>query len=104
MKAGRQRYHSRMQRVLDHIDRHLDENLDLDAVSGVAAFGPPNKTRSRLMQTIYTPEDVTIRDVPPDIGGVRGASRRSEKNRCDHPAIHCLAQSSRAVANNEFDL
>jgi AraC family transcriptional regulator len=27
-----------MRRVLDHIDRHLDGDLDLDAVSGVAAF------------------------------------------------------------------
>ena len=29
-----------MQRVLDHIDRHLDDTLDLAAVSGVAAFSP----------------------------------------------------------------
>jgi len=27
-----------MKRVLDHIDQHLDEDLDLDAVSSVAAF------------------------------------------------------------------
>jgi len=27
-----------MQRVLDHIDQHLDGDLDLDALSGVAAF------------------------------------------------------------------
>ncbi len=38
MKAARHNYHARMQRVLDHIDRHLDDDLDLDAVSGVAAF------------------------------------------------------------------
>ncbi len=38
MKAALHTYHARMQRVLDHIDRHLDDNLDLDAVSGVAAF------------------------------------------------------------------
>jgi AraC family transcriptional regulator len=31
-------YHARMQRVLDHIDRHLDGDLDLKTVSGVAAF------------------------------------------------------------------
>lgn len=31
-------YHARMQRVLDHIDRHLDGDLDLEAMSGVAAF------------------------------------------------------------------
>jgi AraC family transcriptional regulator len=38
MKAALQNYHARMQRVLDHIDRHLDDDLDLDAMSGVAAF------------------------------------------------------------------
>lgn len=38
MKASRQHYHARMQRVLDYIDQHLDGDLDLDAVSRVAAF------------------------------------------------------------------
>jgi AraC family transcriptional regulator len=38
MKAALPNYHARMQRVLDHIDRHLDDDLDLDAMSGVAAF------------------------------------------------------------------
>ncbi len=38
MKAALQNYHARMQRVLDHIDQHLNGNLDLDALSGVAAF------------------------------------------------------------------
>jgi len=38
MKAALQNYHARMQRVLDHIDRHLDDDLDLDTVSRVAAF------------------------------------------------------------------
>ncbi|KQS51928.1 MULTISPECIES: AraC family transcriptional regulator [unclassified Sphingomonas] len=38
MKAVVHNYHARMQRVLDHIDRHLDDDLDLNAVSGVAAF------------------------------------------------------------------
>lgn len=38
MKAALQNYHARMQRVLDHIDRHLDEDLDLDVLSGVAAY------------------------------------------------------------------
>lgn len=32
------RYHARMQRVLGHIDLHLDGDLSLDALSGVAAF------------------------------------------------------------------
>src|SRR5947209_13486353 len=38
MKAALQNYHARMQRVLDHIDRHLDGDLDLDALSSVAAY------------------------------------------------------------------
>ena len=38
MTAALDHYHARMQRVLDHIDRHLDGDLDLNAVSGVAAF------------------------------------------------------------------
>src|SRR5262249_14981920 len=38
MKAALQNYHARMQRVLDHIDRHLDDDLDLDTLSSVAAY------------------------------------------------------------------
>lgn len=38
MKTALRNYHARMQRVLDHIDRHLDGDLDLDALSRVAAF------------------------------------------------------------------
>lgn len=38
MTAALDQYHARMQRVLDHIDRHLDGELDLETVSGVAAF------------------------------------------------------------------
>ncbi|WP_332710401.1 hypothetical protein [Sphingomonas sp. PB4P5] len=38
MTAALDRYHARMQRVLEHIDRHLYSDLDLNAVSGVAAF------------------------------------------------------------------
>ncbi|MGN6621289.1 MAG: AraC family transcriptional regulator [Sphingomonas sp.] len=38
MTAALQNYHVRIQRVLDHIDRHLDEELDLETVSEVAAF------------------------------------------------------------------
>ncbi|MDE2012731.1 MAG: AraC family transcriptional regulator [Alphaproteobacteria bacterium] len=149
MTAALQNYHARMQRVLDYIDRHLDGDLDLETVSGIAAFskfhfhrqftaifglsmhryvqlvrlkrashslstknaqsiteiamdagydapdafarafrrrvgqspssfrkspdwapwlaafGPLDNARSKLMQTIYTHDDVTIRDVPP---------------------------------------
>jgi AraC-like DNA-binding protein len=32
------RYHARMQRVLSYIDEHLDDDLDVDLLSGVAAF------------------------------------------------------------------
>ena len=38
MKTALQNYQARMRRVLDHIDRHLDHDLDLETVSGVAAF------------------------------------------------------------------
>jgi AraC family transcriptional regulator len=38
MKAALQNYQARMRRVLDHIDRHLDADLDLDGLSAVAAF------------------------------------------------------------------
>jgi AraC family transcriptional regulator len=38
MKAALQNYEARMQRVLDYIDRHLDDDLDLETVSRVAAF------------------------------------------------------------------
>jgi len=32
------RYHARMQRVLDHIETHLDDNLTVEALSSIAAF------------------------------------------------------------------
>jgi len=38
MKAALANYQARMQRVLDYIDQHLDGDLDLDTVSGIAAF------------------------------------------------------------------
>lgn len=38
MKAALENYQARMRRVLDHIDRHLDGDLDLETVSRVAAF------------------------------------------------------------------
>lgn len=36
--TAHQNYHDRIRRALDHIDRHLDDQLDLEAVSAVAAF------------------------------------------------------------------
>jgi AraC family transcriptional regulator len=38
MTAAVKNYHARMQWVLDHIDHHLDGDLDLDSLSRVAAF------------------------------------------------------------------
>ena len=38
MTAALQNYHARMQRVLEHIDRHLEDDLDVDALSRVAAY------------------------------------------------------------------
>jgi hypothetical protein len=40
MKAALENYHDRIQWVLDHIDRNLDDDLDLDleAMSNVAAL------------------------------------------------------------------
>ena len=37
-RDSRHEYSRRMNRVLDHIDRHLDEGLDLDALAAVAHF------------------------------------------------------------------
>ncbi|MFT8722945.1 MAG: AraC family transcriptional regulator [Acetobacter malorum] len=38
MKAAIQNYHARMQRILEYIDLHLDDDLNLDVLSSVAAF------------------------------------------------------------------
>ena len=38
MKPALQTYKTRMQRVLEYIDQHLDGDLDLETVSGAAAF------------------------------------------------------------------
>src|SRR5438132_1335547 len=38
MTAAVRNYQARMRRVLDHIDGHLDGDLDLDSVSRIAAF------------------------------------------------------------------
>ncbi len=38
MKPALQSYQTRMRRVLDYIDRHLDSDLDLETVSDIAAF------------------------------------------------------------------
>lgn len=37
---ARQLYLARMQRVLDHVDAHLDADLSTEALAGVAAFSP----------------------------------------------------------------
>lgn len=38
MQTPLARYHARMQRVLDHVDAHAEEPLDLETLAGVAAF------------------------------------------------------------------
>jgi AraC family transcriptional regulator len=38
MTTALENYHARMRRVLDHIDLHLDDQLDLETLSRVAAF------------------------------------------------------------------
>lgn len=38
MKITLENYRARMQRVITHIDQHLDDDLDLDTVSRIAAF------------------------------------------------------------------
>lgn len=38
MKTALQNYQDRMQRALDYIDQHLDDDLDLETISRVAAF------------------------------------------------------------------
>jgi len=38
MKAALQTDYARMQRVLDYIDQHLDDDLDLETISRIAAF------------------------------------------------------------------
>lgn len=38
MTAALRQYQARMQRVLDHIDRHLDDDLELEVLSRVAAY------------------------------------------------------------------
>ncbi|SCW68024.1 MULTISPECIES: hypothetical protein [unclassified Pseudomonas] len=38
MTDTKKHYQSRMRKVLDYIDLHLDDCLDLDTLSGVAAF------------------------------------------------------------------
>jgi AraC family transcriptional regulator len=38
MTTALQNYQDRMRRVLEHIDRHLDDDLDLDSLAAIAAF------------------------------------------------------------------
>ena len=45
-KAALERYQARMQRVLDHIDQHLESELGLAALSGIAAFSMHHFTGS----------------------------------------------------------
>ena len=40
MTSARANYQARMERVLDHIDGHLDQDLGLATLAGIAAFSP----------------------------------------------------------------
>lgn len=46
--AASQLYHARMQRVLTYIDAHLDDDLSVAVLSGVAAFSPHHFHRQFL--------------------------------------------------------
>jgi AraC family transcriptional regulator len=56
MKPALEIYFGRMQRVLDYIDQNLDGDLDLETLSGIAAFSKfhfrPRWRRYATPQTI----------------------------------------------------
>ena len=70
----------------------------------LAAFGPLDNARSKLMQITYTRDDVTIREVPPTPVAImehRGDRATLARH---HPAVHRLAQGRRLVARDKPDL
>jgi AraC family transcriptional regulator len=188
MKAALENYHARMQRVLDHIDQHLDSDLGLEALSGVAAFskyhfhrqfmstfglsvhryvqlarmkrasyrlaymdaqsvtdiamdagydapdafarafrqrfrqspssfrkspdwelwlaafGPFDNARSKLMQKTFTTDDVMIRDVPPTPVAIMEHRGNPATDRRHRPAVHRVAQGRRPAPQDKSDL
>ena len=69
----------------------------------LAAFGPLDNARSKLMQKTFTTDDVTIREAP-HAGGDRGASGRPCDARGHHPAVHRVAQGRGPAPQNKSDL
>jgi len=68
----------------------------------LAAFGPLDNARSKLMQNTFTHDDVIIRDVPP--GGDHTASGRSGDARRHHPAVHRVAHGRWPAPQDKSDL
>ena len=68
----------------------------------LAAFGPLDNARSKLMQNTFTHDDVIIRDVPP--GGDHTASGRSGDARRHDQAVHRMAQGRWPAPQDESDL
>jgi len=57
IQDSRSEYARRMHRVLEHVDRHLDETLELDALASVANFSPFHFHRLFSAWTGETPGD-----------------------------------------------
>lgn len=55
IKTTTTKYQLRMQRVLDYIDQHLDEEMDLDTLAGVAAFSKYHFHRQFVARFGVTP-------------------------------------------------
>ena len=62
--ASRRQYEARMHRVQAHIDRHLDQPLDLEALAAVAHFSPYHFHRLFLARTGQTPVSYTHLTLP----------------------------------------
>lgn len=70
-----ERYQARLQRVLDYIDQHADQWIDLEDLSRVALiskyhfhrwlkiFKPLDQVRAKFMKSRYSSADVTIVEV-----------------------------------------
>jgi AraC family transcriptional regulator len=60
-ESSRTEYRARINRVMDHVDRHLDSPLDLATLAGVAHFSPFHFHRIFTMMTGETPADYVQR-------------------------------------------
>jgi len=104
MKAALQNYHARMQRVLDHIDRHLDEDLDLDALSSIAAYSKYHFHRHGDLRAVgaslYPARPHEARFIPASLQGRRKRHRHSDgcRLRCTGRLRPRLSATVRAIA------